>query len=334
MKQKTIFRSTNFGWMALIIGFVVSHPGRLTKAEVVVNYAIGNSLTGDLTYGFPGKGLDALTAGTSNATSTGVHILSGQTLTSILQNPDHPDVITNSYGRFPTAFNTPISNFFLQPSRGATVAQEIQAIKSFIDLARQNPANANSRFFINASWGPTLEPGSGESYYDVWRSFEATLDGGMIASKSTFDLIMSELRATGYEVGIVPAGHAWFATIEAIRNGVSIEMISRSGGVLTPYSLTEAELWRDPIHANHPGAFIGGLSAYSAIYGTEPIGLDPLKYSMQEFIPTSTYLSPNGARTLEQITWNAYLTAIPEPNTWGLVIVSLVQTCAFKRRRA
>jgi hypothetical protein len=53
---------------------------------------------------------------------------------------------------------------------------------------------------------------------------------------------------------------------------------------------------------------------------------------MQEFFPNSNFLSPNGARTLEQITWSTYVTSVPEPSTLVLGLFSFALFGFYKTR--
>ncbi len=87
-------------------------------------------------------------------------------------------------------------------------------------------------------------------------------------------------------------------------------MTHKDQGNQTPYALAEDHLWRDVIHASEVGSFVAGMTAYAAIYGKEPVGKNPLDYSLQEFFPTAGFLSPAGAQVIERIAWNAYLYAL------------------------
>jgi hypothetical protein len=288
----------------------------------MVTYAIGNSLTQDLFLNTPGKGFDKITQGLANPTTTGLHLNSSQALERIWRFPDETTDFTASFGKYRDALAGSVDNVFLQPHYGSLISQEIQAVKNFIDYTKLNPANSDTRFFLYAPWGAQIHPGSTTPFYDLWHSDIATLSEFYFPSSKTFDLMMSDLSQSGYEVSLVPVGHSFISIIDAIRSGTTIEMIRKEGANFTTYSLTEAALWRDAIHASSTGAFVAGLTAYSALYGTEPVGFDPIDYANVNAF-SADYLSPSGARLVEQIVWNSYVSAIPEPNVLFMTCVEL-----------
>ncbi len=309
-----------------------------TDAEMVT-YGIGNSLTLDMFFNYTGKGIDMLTAGTADPTRTGQHLRCSSSLTEIMANPNDTCAPTGGFGVYTTALSQGrIDNLVLQPHYGSSVANEIQSMKNLIDLAKQNPLNNNTRFYLYAPWGTQTDTGTGQSFYDTWNNFQATLPGGYAPSRSTFDLMMRELDMAGYDVTLIPVGHAWISTIDAIRGGTTIDLTTTTNGVPGTATLTESQLWRDPIHASSVGGFIAGLTAYSAFYGTEPVGLDSRFYRFDPPTPPAApfpfdyYLTSGSARQIEQMTWRSYLSTIPEPSSFaitGCVLTSLV----FSRRR-
>jgi hypothetical protein len=266
-----------------------------------VTYAIGNSLTGDLVSSVPGQGLDRLTQSTSNPTTTGLHLNCSNSLDRISDFPDETCFVTPAFGKYRDALAKPVDNVFLQPHYGSLIRDELQAMKSLIDYTKQNPANSDTRFFLYAPWGAQVHPGSTTSYYDLWFSDLAKLDEYYFPSKKTFELMVNELKQSGYEVTLIPAAHTWISIIDAIRNGTDIELVNTVNGSESLGKLTEAQLWRDAIHASGVGGFSAAVAAYSAIYRAEPVGLDPRSHSA----PSSNgyRLSATGARLVEQIAW-------------------------------
>ena len=280
--------------------------GGLIPGKVQVTYAIGNSLTNDLLYKPSAhKGLDQITEATSNPTVTGWHLNCGNSLTNTWENPDQTCTFDKS--RYRQALSQAVDNVFLQPHYNSTVAQEIQSIKNFIDYTRQNPANADTRFFLYAPWGEQVSGTTHLSFYDTWVSHSATLDGDYIASKSTFELMMKVLKESGYELSLIPAGHAFASIIQSIRSGTNFEMIQKTGNVESLTFLTENGVYRDSIHASWTGSFISGLAAYASIYGAKPNGINPRDYNLFEASDTGLVMSPTGARALENVVWEAYL---------------------------
>ncbi len=272
-----------------------------------LTYGIGNSLTNDFVFPYNNKGFDLMTSSTPNSPRTGVHLNCSQSLTRIWANPDEVCLETAGFGKYREFLTRPVDNVLLQPHYGATVGQEIQSMKNLIDYTKQNPENSDTRFFVYAPWGTRLDSGAGIPFYDAWHSYQATLDRDFIPSASAYDLITSELTKAGYQVTLIPAGHAWVSAIDAIRAGTSFELITTVNGVHSLRSLSEEQLWRDPIHASSVGSFLAAATVYSAIYGVPPVGLDPTLLSFQ-VSSYDYYLSPGGARLAEQFAWQAYFT--------------------------
>jgi Dockerin type I domain len=268
-------------------------------------YAIGNSLTNDFFFNHAGKGFDNMTKGTANPTVTGVQLNCSQSLIEIWANPDGTCVTSPRYGKYPEALAGSVDNVLFQPHYGPALADESQAIKNFIELTKRNPANADTRFFVYAPWGTQFDSGWNLSYYDNWHNRLAALAGNYYPSKSTSELLMNDLAQSGLQVTLIPAGHAWISAIDAIRAGRAIDLVITTNGVKSPGTLTEAQLWRDPIHASSVGSFLAAATVYSAIYGKEPVGLDPRLFSY-EAVTYDYILTPESARFLEQIAWQAY----------------------------
>ncbi len=245
-----------------VIAFALHGPIDRLSAEMVT-FGIGNSLTNDLYFGYVGKGLDKMTSQESNPIRMGVHLDCGQSLSVIWANPNGVDPVNGPclvqpFGRYRDVLAAPVDNVFLQPHPGATVAQEIQAMKNFIDYTKQNPANSNTRFFLYAPWGGRDDTGIGLSFFDTWLSYQATPNGQFIQSKSAYDLILSELSQSGYDVEIIPAGEVFYSLMQSIRAGAQIEINQRTPFGQSVVNLTDTGLWRDVIHASETGSFVAG----------------------------------------------------------------------------
>jgi Dockerin type I domain len=267
--------------------------------------AIGNSLTDDLLFNFPTKGLAKLSQSTSQTLAIGSHLNCAKTLTRIWANPEEACKVTGGE-KYREELAKPVDNVFLQPFYGATVAQEIHAIRNIINYTKANPANADTRFYLYATWGVQTDL-MGVSFYDHWNTHTASLGEDWSPSKSTFDLMLTELRQSGYEISLIPAGHTFNAIIDAIRSGKSIVMQDKVNGSLLSHELTEEELWRDGLHASHATQLSTGLTALSAIYGIKPTGINALDYSLQELKAVDSYVSPHGTKMLAAIAWQTYL---------------------------
>ncbi len=79
--------------------------------------------------------------------------------------------------------NNRTDNLFLQPSYGASVGAEIAGKKSFIDLAKLNPLNSNTRFFLYATWAHRVDQETVSRFFDTWTNFQPTLSGDFVRQR-------------------------------------------------------------------------------------------------------------------------------------------------------
>jgi Dockerin type I domain len=289
-----------------VINFIAYTSRDLSFATIgPKTLAIGNSLTDDLLFNFPTKGLAKISQTTSEPLVVGSHLNCAKTLTRIWANPDETCKVTGG-DKYRVELAKPIDNVIFQPFYGATIAQEINAIKNLINYTKQNPDNANTRFFIYATWGVETDT-KGVAFYDHWKNHKATLRENWTPSKSTFDLMLQELHQTGYEISLIPAGHTFSAIIDALRSGKSIMMTDKANGTFTSHELVEKELWRDGLHGSQAIKLSTGLTALSVIYGRKPTGVSSLDYTLHELQTVDSYVSESGTKQLALIAWNTHL---------------------------
>ncbi len=111
--------------------------------------------------------------------------------------------VNNGFGKFTDVFATRrIDNLLLQPFVGHTLQQEINSVKSFVDLLRLNPINANTKVYIYATWGHRDGALGFTNFLDMWNNHQASLNGTFLFSRSSYDLLLSTLQADGYTVGL------------------------------------------------------------------------------------------------------------------------------------
>ncbi len=120
-------------------------------------------------------------------------------------------------------------------------------------------------------------------------------------------MVLRELKASGYNVSPIYAGHAFAAIAEAIQHGVQIETIVKTGGTESSGLLSPQDLYRDEIHAGSIGKYVAALAAYASIYRTAPVNIDHQKQALFAGEQNAIALSPAGARIVEKIVWNSFL---------------------------
>jgi hypothetical protein len=306
------------------IAFVVTlcWTSMAANAEML-NYAVGNSLTWDMLLA---GGFDSTTVAETDKSSTAYQINCGASLSRTYANPNEACVPLTSYGNYVNGLAQPLDNVFLQPFPGSTVRQEVDSIKSLIDYTRMNPANADTRFFVYAGWGDRVNSAN-QDFLTVWNTHTATLNGSFVASESTYDLIMSTLKAEGYaNVDIIGAGHSFAAVAEALKDGVSI-------GGLTSVD----DLYRDGLHASNAGKYIAAISAFAAVYGKDPSGQTMANFPFT--LPGyGTQLNADGVQAVQEIVWQTRnsIVAVPEPGTMltlGAALSGLLVRNIRKRRK-
>ncbi|MCA9131728.1 MAG: hypothetical protein KDA45_01170 [Planctomycetales bacterium] len=299
-----------------VMGALLLLPSRPVNADYV-NFGVGNSLTWDMLLA---GAFDSTTTGQSSVSSTGYHIRCNSSLTATLANPSEVCVEPSAAGLYSQALGNRLDNLFLQPFYGATARQEIDSVKQFVDLARSNTANGEMSVYIYATWGQNTVA---DPFLDTWKNHVAALDDPFVPSVSSYDLVVSTLKAEGYDVGLIPAGHTFAAITEAMNNGLTIE------GLATPN-----DLYRDTIHASNAGKYAAALAAFSAVYGVDPTGqtMNTYPFDLPGYGPV---LAGEGITKVQQLAWQTHLTvaAIPEPSAILPLVFALSAVGCFGRRR-
>lgn len=277
-------------------------------AEMVHILSVGNSLSADLR---SQGGVELLSSNEPRPILHDYHIKCGSSLTSIVANPSSTCLPPLCWGLYQDAFrSTKLDYVTFQPFQGATIRDEIQSIKTLAQQLRSNPINSNSKILIYAT-APYQSEGA---FLQSWNRVGFQLDSKFQSSKQTFDLILSEVRATVPNVELLPAAHIMAAIAEQL--------------LVTPDSVpglsSPTEFYRDDIHASNSGRFIEGIALYSAVYEKSSEGL-PLNWTYQLPDYGHTLNDPNGILEVQKTAWRisqAYGgSSVPEPNSMAMVAV-------------
>ncbi len=222
-------------------------------------YRIGNSLTWDS----QPKAIEALAAERGLEHLEAYHINCGKSLERIWTHPEEVCVRpVEPFGTFAGALTGhawDAVTFQPHPGAGSTLATDTARILDFIAMARENPRNRNTVFYIYAPW-----PGQNRGpYHEVWqRDTPNADDTKTLQTRAYFRHLIERVRAkTDADVRMIPAGHVVYELDRRMRAG-------RIEGYRSA-----ADLYRDVVHMNHVGRFIAGVTTFATLYGQDPTGL-------------------------------------------------------------
>lgn len=227
------------------------------------SYHIGNSLTWDTRVG---EELPALGAPGYDSAVTGYHIYCASSLTDMVESPSSVCVSPHpTYGTYSSA----LSGFkwdaiTLQPYSGPTAGAELNSAKTMIEMARQNPENHDTSFYVHSTWPSASTVGGIPTINmpDLWldTSVQHSITKGMTHSRSYYNFYMNELRQMVPEADIfmVPVGDVILALDTKFRAGAydGIHDVS--------------ELWRDYRHLNNVGRYVAMVTAWSTMHKADP----------------------------------------------------------------
>jgi len=226
---------------------------------------MGNSLTWDSR---PDFGLPKLATDAGLSLTTGYHIRCSHSLNYILDHPVSTCVTPNAFGYYGEAFSDnawdavtlqPFSN----PVDPHTPRQEYQAAKSLIQLARLNPANADTTFYIYTGWMTRSDAGT--DFHGAW--YDPTPidpDVGLVRNNASFDWVYNELAIdpdlAGVDLQIIPVGD------------VLAELDRRMALGEIPGFTGAQQLYRDDLHMNNLGWFVASNTVLSTLFKLDPTG--------------------------------------------------------------
>ncbi|GAB4110916.1 MAG: hypothetical protein Kow00105_19660 [Phycisphaeraceae bacterium] len=260
-------------------------------AAALLTYHVGNSLTEDAGVV---DALPELVSDAGHSLITGYHIRCARSLDYILNNPTDVCIPPNAFGTFDQAFaNHAWDAITLQPHTGGTLRQEYEAFKSMIQLARQNPNNADTPFFLYATWDARPEPGV--SFYRNWYDpAPVDPDGTWTRKAESFKWVYRQLKSdpelAGVELKILPVGDVLAEVDRRLRSG---EVVGFSGG---------HEFYRDELHLNRAGRFAVGNTFLSMLFGIDPTGVPTNRFYNTN--NDSQQVTPEFAAVVQEVVWD------------------------------
>jgi hypothetical protein len=255
----------------------------LSAAEMN-SFHIGNSLMSDGTGGSVGgiTGLEYMADYYGHDHTLGYHLDGSQSINSIWANPNGVDGVEGFRPEF-GFYTQALTNFawdavLLQPhlTNGSTLGSDKQNIANFVNLARQNPANANTVFYVYQTWPSQTIYGapSGKKYYNYWKieNNEENFPGDARPTRSMrsyYRDLMNDLATEQPDTAfrLIPAG----------------EVFNRLSLMDLPGDLEIEDFYRDPVHmSQNLGRYVAATTIYSTLFGQD----------MRDFVPPVSYYNP------------------------------------------
>lgn len=223
------------------------------------SYHIGNSLTWDSQPPL----LPSVAESQGEIQETGYHIRGSTALNYIIENPNDVQESNPTFGNYFEALPAHAWDAItIQPFNGpeSTMATDVSAILSLIDLARSNSANQNTKFYIYAAW-PRRTGFRNRWMYDI-EDLPTTLTA---PANDYFDFLIERVRLeTDAEVYMIPVGDVLF------------ELDTRLSNAEIPGFSSINEFYRDEIHLNYNhGRYLANLTVFSTLLNRSPIGIAP-----------------------------------------------------------
>jgi hypothetical protein len=248
-KSKLVVRLV--AWISVIAPAVALH------AAAPTSYHIGNSLTHDTAP----WGLEKLAQQRGLSHTDGYHIRSGASLNNMLYFPSTVSIEPPApFGPLTSALpNYKWNAVAIQPHTGpnSTLATDITSIEWIIDLARTNPENAGTRFYVISTW-PTLGDYGAQWTYPSPDS----LDTPTNRTRDYFTHLVDRLRVeTDANVLMVPIGDVLY------------ELNERLGAHAVAGYSSVIPFYRDGHHLSSLGQYAALLTTYVTIRGEFPSGL-------------------------------------------------------------
>lgn len=251
-------------WLSLI--FLVVLWASSAAGETFYSYHIGNSLSVDSGVQWIGGGRGAPGY---DAAISGYHIRCSQDLTHMIAHPDETCVDDDVYGTYMGALPQNAWNAItLQPYVGPNGGQELQSAATFVDIARQNPANGDTKIFILATW-PEAPSVNGKPTIDFpakWgaNTYDYDRDTPMIHERGWYEWYVTELRSDIPDASIhmIPVGDVVLALDAKFRAGAY------------PGINDASDLYRDWRHFNNVGRYVGMMTTWATMHRTSPLTLE------------------------------------------------------------
>lgn len=250
---------------SVVLVLFFSEATRQVRAQSLTSYHIGNSLTWDSR---PDVGLPTLATDAGLSLTTGWHIRCNGSLDHIASHPTDVCVIPNGFGNYTESLaNNAWDAVTLQPfsSLGtpSSPRTEYEAFKTLVQLARQNPSNADTTFYLYTGWMSATSAGT--DFYSAW--YDASPvdpDADLIRNASGFDWIYNELTndpdLAGADIQMIPVGDV----LAELDRRMTLGEIPGFAGM--------EQLYRDDLHMNNLGWFAASNTVLSTLFKFNPTG--------------------------------------------------------------
>ncbi len=240
--------------------------GKSTPGGPRTVYMIGNSFT----HNAEPYSLPALAEQKSDSLTVGAHIKSGSPVHNIWGRPDVAREVNPDFGTYRAALpNHPwdavtLQPFYKKPFEGfpqSTMQSDIDSILKFIELARENPANQKTKFYIFESW-PFLW--TGRPFQQVWdATTQDELTAPTMHTRDYYEHLVKRLKKkTDAEIHSIPVSEVLYELDKKMQAG-EVPGINGIG-----------EIMADKLHLDHGlGHYIASVTVYATLFGRNPAGL-------------------------------------------------------------
>jgi hypothetical protein len=229
-------------------------------------FMIGNSFTHNSEpYSIP-----AIAAQKSDPLTVGAHIKSGSPVHNIWGSPDNAREISKEFGKYRDALTkhswdvVTLQPFYKRPGEGfpqSTMQSDIDTILKFIELARGNPANRKTKFYIYESW-PFLW--TGKPFQQAWDgTTKDELTAPAMHTRDYYEYLLKRLREkTDAEVHIIPVPEVMYELDKQMQAG-KVPGLTGIGDIM-----------KDKLHLDPGlGHYIASVTVYATIFGKNPAGI-------------------------------------------------------------
>ena len=229
-------------------------------------YMIGNSFT----HNSEPYSLPAIAAQKSDVLTVGAHINSGSPVHNIWGRPDDAREVSPEFGKYREALTNhqwdvvTLQPFYKKPYEGfpqSTMQSDIDSILKFIELARENPANKKTKFYIYESW-PFLWVG--KPIQQVWdTTTKDELTAPTMHTRDYYEHLLKRLKKkTDAEIHIIPIPEVLYELDKKMQAG---EVPGLTG---------IGDITGDKLHLDAGlGHYLAGVTVYATLFGRNPAGL-------------------------------------------------------------
>lgn len=285
-------------------------------------YFVGNSVTDTINQ----ERLRQMALGTGRFMPWGRQMIPGSPLELLWNSPNNG--FTNAPYNYPqTAFTNAEwswDSIVLQPF-DRQLASDLDYAQRFIDLAKSNPANTDTQFYVYSRW-PRKDADGSLDYQAKWLC-PYTGNNGTEETKAYFEQLLTGLRnqnPVGKPILMVPVGDVLF------------ELDRRMEAGQVPGYTDVSQLYVDGIHFGNDGSYIVGLTFYATLFRADPRGLNTNPWNT-----TGTPISPALDAAFKQVVFDIVSVhpyagyqrvVVPEPASLGLLAPTSL--LLLRRRRA